>query len=207
VDTLAELPDPVLGKEVNIQRLSGVVLIGVPTGAAASRAGGARASQKGIKFVPLSQVRRIPVGSILNTRKGSVRVQSARNASGVRQNGDFARGLFQVLQSRKRSAKGLTEVRLKGSSFASCKTTRKGRGATTSASRRIRRLSANTRGRFRTRGRQSSATVRGTKWEMTDRCDGTLTTVARGKVAVRDFRRKKTIVVKAGKSYLARVRR
>jgi len=42
---------------------------------------------------------------------------------------------------------------------------------------------------------------------VTDRCDGTLTEVARGAVAVRDFRRKKTIVVKAGKSYLARARR
>jgi ferric-dicitrate binding protein FerR (iron transport regulator) len=68
-------------------------------------------------------------------------------------------------------------------------------------------VSANTRGRFRTRGRHSSATVRGTKWEMTDRCDGTLTTVARGKVAVRDFRRKKTIIVKTGKRYLAKAPR
>jgi len=209
VDTLAELPDPVLGEEVNVQRLSGVVLIGIPAGAAsASGAGGARASQKGLKFVPLSKVRQIPVGSILNTRKGKVRLQSARNASGARQNGDFARGLFQVLQSRKRSAKGLTEARLKGSSFASCNTP-KGRRAdvNASASRRIRRVSANTRGRFRTRGRHSSATVRGTKWEMTDRCDGTLTTVARGKVAVRDFRRKKTIIVKTGKRYLAKAPR
>jgi hypothetical protein len=41
---------------------------------------------------------------------------------------------------------------------------------------------------------------------MTDRCDGTLTAVKRGRVAVRDFRRKRTVVVRAGKSYLARVR-
>jgi hypothetical protein len=39
---------------------------------------------------------------------------------------------------------------------------------------------------------------------MIDSCAGTLTTVKRGKVAVRDFRRKKTIVVSRGKSYLAR---
>ena len=49
--------------------------------------------------------------------------------------------------------------------------------------------------------------MRGTKWTVTDRCDGTLTTVQRGTVAVRDFRRKKTIVVKAGKQYLAKARR
>jgi hypothetical protein len=46
--------------------------------------------------------------------------------------------------------------------------------------------------------------VRGTIWEMIDRCDGTLTRVRRGRVAVRDFGRRKTVVVRAGKSYLAR---
>ena len=73
-----------------------------------------------------------------------------------------------------------------------------------SSRRAIRRLRASAKGRFRTRGRYSAATVRGTTWSVTDRCDGTLTKVTKGKVAVRDFRRKKTIIVKAGKSYLAR---
>ena len=45
--------------------------------------------------------------------------------------------------------------------------------------------------------------MRGTKWTVADRCDGTLTTVKRGKVEVRDFRLKKTILLAAGKSYLA----
>ena len=38
----------------------------------------------------------------------------------------------------------------------------------------------------------------------TDRCDGTLTQVKRGKVTVRDLRRKRTITLTAGKSYLAK---
>ena len=41
---------------------------------------------------------------------------------------------------------------------------------------------------------------------MTDSCAGTLTTVRRGTVTVRDFRRKKTVVLTRGKSYLARPR-
>ena len=109
-----------------------------------------------------------------------------------------------MLQSRARRAKGLTELNLKGSAagFRNC---RAGGGASASASRRtVRRLRANAKGRYRSRGKHSAATVRGTKWTMTDRCDGTLTRVKRGKVAVRDFRRKKTIVVTAGKSYLTR---
>jgi len=162
------------------------------------------ASQKGITFVPLSEARQIPVGSFLDTRKGTVRLESASNARGKRQRGTFFQGLFQVRQSKKRSAKGLTDLVLKGSSFRRCK----GRGssdASASLSRRaIRRLRGDAKGRYRTSGRNSAATVRGTKWGVTDRCDGTLTKVQRGTVVVRDFRRKKNIIVKAGKSYLAK---
>ena len=42
--------------------------------------------------------------------------------------------------------------------------------------------------RFRTHGRDSVATVRGTQWVTTDRCDGTVTRVTEGKVLVRDLR-------------------
>ena len=46
--------------------------------------------------------------------------------------------------------------------------------------------------------------MRGTAWDMIDRCDGTLTRVKRGRVVVRDFRRKRNITLTAGKSYLAK---
>ena len=49
--------------------------------------------------------------------------------------------------------------------------------------------------------------MRGTAWGMIDRCDGTLTRVTRGRVVVRDFRRKRNVTVRAGKSYLAKARR
>jgi hypothetical protein len=41
---------------------------------------------------------------------------------------------------------------------------------------------------------------------MADRCDGTLTTVRRGRVVVRDFRLRKNITLTTGKSYLAKAR-
>ena len=129
----------------------------------------------------------------------------------------FYSGVFQVLQSRRRKSRGLTELRMKGSSFANCRRKPRARRATTArraggATRRrlsrrtIRRMRANAKGRFRTRGRYSSATVRGTIWTTTDRCDGTLTRVTRGSVTVRDFRRRKDIVVRRGKTYLAKAR-
>ena len=64
-------------------------------------------------------------------------------------------------------------------------------------------LSATVHGRFRTVGTYSAATERGTAWETADRCDGTLTAVQRGTVDVSDFRRRVTITLRAGQSYLA----
>jgi hypothetical protein len=204
--TLSDLDNPTLGVDVNVQEVAGTVLVGIPA-AAARAAGSGRASQKGLTFVPLSEARQVPVGSFLDTRKGTLRLESATNPAGRRQRGTFLNGLFQVRQSRKRSAKGLTDLVLKGSSFRRCRAG-SGKGARAALTRRqIRRLRANARGRFRTSGSNSSATVRGTIWDITDRCDGTLTKVKRGKVVVRDFRRKKNITLRAGKSYLAKAPR
>ncbi len=61
-------PPPVLGRAVNVQRVRGTVRIKLP-------AGSAGASQvKGTGFVPLSQARQIPVRSLLDTRRGTVRL-------------------------------------------------------------------------------------------------------------------------------------
>jgi hypothetical protein len=208
--TLEDLANPVQGVAVNVQEVSGTVLVGL-TGAAARAArrdGSVRSSQKGVSFVPLSEARQVPVGSFLDTRRGTVRLQSATDRAGTRQTGTFLKSLFQVRQSRQLRTKGLTDLVLKGSSFNRCRTVGRGKGATAAADRRtIRRLRANAKGRFRTRGRNSSATVRGTIWDIADRCDGTLTRVSRGRVVVRDFRRKRNIVLRSGKSYLARAPR
>src|SRR5215210_2904185 len=74
--TLADLPDPQLGVDVNVEELAGVVKVAIPS-AAARASGNARISQKGLRFVPLSEARQIPVGSFLDTRKGTVGLQSA----------------------------------------------------------------------------------------------------------------------------------
>jgi hypothetical protein len=205
----AEVPPPVLGRAVNVEVVSGRVLVAVPRGGSTTP-GQARASQKGLRFVPLTADRQIPVGSFLNTRRGTVRLTSAAGRGTKTQAARFSAGLFQVLQSRRRRAKGLTELRLKGSSFRRCRTRRGGQRSGARAARlsrrTIRRLRGRGRGRFRTKARYSAGLVRGTVWITADRCDGTLTTVKRGKVAVRDFRRHKTVTVRAGHSYLARAR-
>ena len=58
-------------------------------------------------------------------------------------------------------------------------------------------------GRFRTHGRDSVATVRGTAWTVADRCDGTVTRVTEGAVMVRDRHTGRRTLVRAGERHFA----
>jgi len=199
------LAPPVLGTTANLLPLSGEVFVRLPAGSASDT--GARAAQKGAGFIPLEQARQVPIGTFVDTDDGSVRLATAQDRAGKIQFGNFSRGLFQILQKRRERA--VTELRLKGSAASFRRCGARGSSALAQAARRrlssrtVRRLSSNANGRFRTRGRNSAATVRGTLWITADRCDGTLTQVRRGRVAVRDLRRRRTVVVRAGKRYLA----
>src|SRR5206468_9417545 len=56
---------------------------------------------------------------------------------------------------------------------------------TAANSKPVRALWATGKGRFRTKGRFASASIRGTSWETIDRCDGTLTVVRQDRKSTR----------------------
>jgi hypothetical protein len=74
------------------------------------------------------------------------------------------------------------------------------------STRVVRQLQAVARGRWRTVARESIATGAGS-WATNDRCDGTLTAVQTGTVAVRDVHRSRTIAVHARQRALVRRQR
>jgi hypothetical protein len=193
---------PVIGQSAGVQPVSGTVKIKLPPGTSAGKAKRLGLQGAAVRFIPLVSIRRIPLGSILETSKGTVRLFTAitkKNAAAHKfQTGNFNGGQFKVAQTKKSP---LTTLSMGGGNLNSCNIGIPRGGV---ARKRGRRLFGNARGRFRTRGRNSSATVRGTKWSMLDTCAGTLTTVQRGSVLVRDFRLKKNKVVRAGHRYLAR---
>jgi hypothetical protein len=211
-------PPPVLGKTVNVAPVSGIVYIELPPGAKLASlspfspftlaAQAIAALTKGQSFIPLTEARQIPVGSILNTTAGVVGITTATTASrkGKLQTGDFGAGLFKLLQGRRE--RGLTDLNIIDTHPARqvCATLGKQARAAAShpSSKVLGRLNASGHGRFTARGQYSAATVRGTVWSVTNQCDGTLTRVTRGVVSVRDFRRRKTITLFTGQSYLAR---
>jgi hypothetical protein len=177
-------PPPQLGRSVSVEPGAGTVTVRPPGGSAATLTAGDD----------------IPLGSVVDTTKGTVVLTSAADAAGNTQTAQFHGGVFKVTQTKGRAP--VTELALKGT--LSCSADR----VVASGSRaRSRRLWGSGHGHFRTRGRRSSATVRGTIWLTEDRCDGTLTRVKRGVVAVQDFGSRKTKLVRAGKSYLARAKR
>jgi hypothetical protein len=150
----------------------------------------------------------IAVGGTVDTRQGRVRLTSAATGTGTTtQTADFYQGTFKVRQSLpkgNRAAALITDIVLGGASRSRCGGAG-GRAAAEGKKKKVLgKLWGNGKGKFRTKGKYSSATVRGTIWLTEDRCDGTLTMVKRGSVSVRDLKRHKTVIVKAGRSYLAR---
>jgi streptogramin lyase len=151
----------------------------------------------------------MPLAATYDTRQGAVTLTSA-GCRGNTQTGRFGGGLFTLRQPSE--ACGRVDVYLRGGRFSSCprigtRRARSGSVASASGSRKVRKLwGRDSGGRFRTHGRHSQATVRGTRWLTVDRCDGTLTRVTSGAVSVRDFVRHRTVLVRAGRMYLARSR-
>jgi uncharacterized repeat protein (TIGR01451 family) len=186
------LPDPIAGVNANVIPVAGVVLV---------------------NGVPLTAGEQIPLGAVIDATNGIV-IITAIGADGTPQTSYFFGGAFIIVQA---GPGAVPELVLQGGDFAGvCGTTQrllsaKGPKAKPKAKPKLKRVTKKVvrslwgegSGKFRTRGRYSAATVRGTFWLTADRCDGTLTRVEEGVVAVLDIPKKKTILVTAGHSYLA----
>jgi hypothetical protein len=175
-------PRPQVGATVVLRELSGTVLVRRP---------GATG------FVALDATTGFPLGSEIDTRSGRVVLTSDPGGGKPLQRAAFYGGLFVVTQTG-----GYVELRL-SEALAPC-----GRSAAAAAQKpKSRKLWGDGKGNFRTRGEYSSATVRGTRWLVQDTCAGTLTRVEQGVVSVRDTARKRSVLLRAGRSYLARAKR
>jgi hypothetical protein len=196
---------PAVGKTFNIAPVSGVVLILLHG-----------------QLVPLTELQQIPKNTLIDALHGTISLTTALPGGGSAhdaaakgkkprkaktQKGTFGGAIFKISQARNGLATlSLVEGAIKGGpSFGTCKAHKAGDPtATAAASRTLQLLHASAKGKFSTRGRYSAATVRGTKWTVADRCDGTLTHDITHSVAVTDFVRHKTIILHAGQSYLAK---
>ncbi|MEA2426098.1 MAG: hypothetical protein QOH13_2508 [Thermoleophilaceae bacterium] len=151
-------------------------------------------------FVALDAAQRLRAGTVVDTRQGTIQICPPNGAQSPKRCSSFHDGVFRLGQA----AGAISTLTLVGGSFGPCRPVGAHAAGATLPSTSIRHLWGEGHGRFRTVGRFSSATVRGTTWLTDDRCDGTLTRVTRGSVVVRDFARRKAVVVRGGHRYLAR---
>jgi len=186
-------PAPVLGKSENAAPVSGKVFVLISG-----------------RLVPLTGAKQIRSGTEIDALRGTLSLRTA-TASKKTQTGKFGGAVFKVTQEKAGASKGLTTLKLvsgafKGApSYAGCKA-HKALDASAAAlsSRTLQLLHASAHGKFRTSGRYGAATVRGTKWTVADRCDGTLIRDLTDSVAVSDFVRHRTVILHAGQRYLAK---
>jgi hypothetical protein len=178
------LPPPVAGKTVNAEVRAGKVRFKLPGTSA---------------FVALTDPQQLPIGTTFDTTAGRVTLTSASDTKGATQHAWFYEGTFTLGQTT--GSQPITTLALAGA-LPDCP--KGARAAATTRKRKSRHLWGDGTGRFRTSGRFASATVRGTRWVVSDRCDGTLIRVVRGSVTVRDRVRNKTVVIREGEQYLVR---
>ena len=180
------LPRPVAGVRVTTQPVGGQVLVKVPAGDA---------------FVLLGAETSLPVGTVVDARKGSLVLTAAADASGRTESATLAAGIFRIRQAqargKRRAPLDFALVTPAGLSRACAKRPGPPKGI-------VRTLTVAAKGTFGTVGARGVVKGRDATWTTTDRCDGTLTTVRRGRVSVRA--RSRTVSVRAGHRYLVRAR-
>ena len=174
-NVVAHAVPPVFGKSATVAPTVGQVLVKRP---------GAR------RFHEVRTVTSLPYGTVVDATGGTLQVIGAErgrpNESGV-----FYDGSFRLTQG----ADGYVSARLLGGPTG-C------RSESAHVSRSF-SLWGHVKGHYRTRGHYGSASVQGTIWLTENLCDGTYFHVDRGVLRIQDFTRHKTIILRAGHSYLA----
>ncbi len=183
-------PPPIAGVSFNVEPAGGTVELQCPGEDSYSK---------------LSGFKQIPVGCLVNTRRGTVSLTASKGASGDLQSGHFWGGVFVVSQEigddqdvvMKLVGRRMCE-RKRSSGKKRVRVLRRKRGGG-------RRLWGSGKGSFKTAGSHGAATVRGTTWLVVDRCDGsTLFKVGEGTVWVRDFVKRKSFTLETGETYVAK---
>ena len=174
------------------------------------------------QLVPLTELQQIPTNTVIDALHGTIKLTTALNGGigrsrrgrqGQEEEGqDPDRHLRRRdLQDHPGPQRAWPRLRWSRSAFkgaptyATCKA-HKAADATAAAlsSKTLQLLTPAPTASSAPAGRYSAATVRGTKWTIADRCDGTLTHDITDSVVVTDFVHHKTIILHAGQSYLAR---
>jgi hypothetical protein len=185
---------PVANVNAVAQAVAGEVLVQVP-------------GQTG--FQPLAGVASLPVGTTVDARKGRLTLTTATTSRrrGARGRATLAAAIFTIRQRRvrdaKRKARIATRILLRtppGLARACAGTgARPLKGV-------VRTLVGTANGLYETVGGASTTTVRSATYTVEDTCQGTRTSVGRGRVTVRGQSLRRDVTVRAGQQFLVKAR-
>lgn len=206
---------PVDGRIVIVRVLSGQVFVKLPAHASTARHLAQAAPIAG--FVPLKGVAALPVGTLVDARRGTLSLTSTVDGrrisrGGRTQTATLSAGIFAIRQ--RRLAEGSrrripTDLALKGPPGAAhaCVSTPVSGPIKGLPRNPIRSLTARvTKGVFRVLGGAGIVTATRATWSTQDLCAGTRTIVGKGRVRVLDINHQTTATVRAGRSLLVRAR-
>lgn len=193
----APAPEPVIRVSSNLHLASGEVFVRVP----------------GSKFfVPLTSDMLVPMGTVVDATEGKADMTFA-NQDSSKYTGRFWAGIFQISQTEGEFPYAVVKLRddvvgkaktepvvssaaAQFGAWISAKKKKK-------AGKRKNRVWGDGKGRFRSDGSNSSASVRGTIWMVENYQNATRTYVRTGVVVVRDKRKRRNITLRRGDSYTA----
>ena len=184
-------PAPLAGVSVRLERLSGSPSVTVPGGAVTS-----------LKAATL-----VPVGSVVDTRKGRVRLTAATGVRDSRSSAQLSAGILRIRQARPsgQASRAIpVDLQLVTPLGAQRRCQRAG-----NATALVRGLTVAATGLFRTTAAGAVVTSIGNSasWTVRDRCASTLVRSTRGRVQVRTTKGKRTTTtLKSGKSRLISAR-
>jgi hypothetical protein len=155
-----------------------------------------------VNGVLVEQDTQIRSGDTVDVRNGRIQLTTTSGDA------SFFSGRFLVTQNGDSAA--LTLLTLVGGDFSNCPAAAPKRNLSSRAAdppkKIVRSLWGIGKGKFATKSRFSSATVRGTNWLTVDRCDGSLTVVREGTVEIFDVTLNRTVLIGPGRRYLAPAR-
>ena len=183
-------PPPKFGVSGNLAPVSGSVLVKLPGSSL---------------FVPLTSIRQIPFGTVVNATNGKVTVTTIGPTASSRRSPTH--------RESSSSPRTRTASSWRRSWAATSRCARPRRSAAISHARApstprakhvVRKLWSEGHGKYSTKGNYAAGAVLGTRWLTEDLCDGTLIHVVTDRVAVTNLVNHRHLTVKAGHSYLAK---
>jgi hypothetical protein len=186
------LPPPTAGETFNLDPVDGTTSVKCP--------------QDG-DFKTLKEPTQVSLDCQIDTKHGTVGLTASKGSSGQTQTAQFWGGLFGISQEHGDDKEAVLSL----AGALRCERKKAGKKKRHGGQERARKGGAGRQlwgsgsGNYKTVGSHGAATVRGTIWLVSDRCNGdTLFKVSRGTVAVRDFTKQATVVLNAGEQYIAK---